>query len=82
MSALTSHLTIDVTNLRSADPGTGTGTDAGRTDRQDPGRKRAVLLNPQPLVAQILHRLRAPETLTILGQTSADSEPATSTDSD
>ena len=81
MSALTSHLTIDVTNLRCADPATAQALMLAALIVRAQGGN-AVLLNPQPLVAQILHRLRAPETLTILGQTSADSEPATSTDSD
>jgi anti-anti-sigma regulatory factor len=37
----------------------------------------AVLLNPQTPVAQVLDRLRAAETFTILGRISAENEPAT-----
>ena len=81
VSARTSHLTIDVTNLRSADQAPAEALVLAALIVRVQGRS-AVLLNPQPLVAQILHRLRAPETFTILGQISADSAPATSTDSD
>lgn len=42
VSVRTSHLTIDVANLRSRRPGHGTGTDPGRADRQGPGRKRGA----------------------------------------
>ena len=80
VSTRTSHLTIDVTNLRCADPATAQALMLAALIVRAQGGN-AVLLNPQPLVAQILHRLRAAETLTTLCRTSAENEPATSTDS-
>jgi anti-anti-sigma factor len=77
VSARTSHLTIDVTNLRSADPATAQALLlAALIVRVQGGNP--VLLNPQPLVAQALDHLRAAETFTILGRTSAENEPAAS----
>lgn len=80
VSARTSHLTIDVTNLRSADPATAQALMLAALIVRVQGGN-AVLLNPQSPVAQILDRLRAAETFTILGRPSAENEPAISTDS-
>lgn len=80
VSARTSHLTIDVTNLRSADPATAQALMLAALIVRVQGGN-TVLLNPQPPVARLLDRLRAAETFTILGRTSAEDEPVTSTDS-
>jgi anti-anti-sigma factor len=80
VSARTSHLTIDVTDLRSADLATAQALILAALIVRVQGGT-AVLLNPQPPVAQLLDRLRAAETFTILGQASAEGEPATSTGS-
>jgi anti-anti-sigma factor len=73
VSARTSHLIIDVTNLRSADPATAQALMlAALIVRVQGGNP--VLLNPQPLVAQVLDHLRAAETFTIVGRASAENQ--------
>ena len=80
VSARTSHLPIDVTDLRSADPATAQALMLAALIVRAQGGN-AVLLNPQAPVARVLDRLRAAEMFTILGRTSVANEPATSTDS-
>jgi anti-anti-sigma regulatory factor len=76
VSARTSHQTIDVTNRRPTDLATARAlTSAALIVRAKGGN--AVLLNPQAAVAQVLNRLRAAEKFTILGRTSAQTEPLT-----
>jgi anti-anti-sigma factor len=76
VSTRTSHLTIEVTNLRSADLATAQALMLAALIVRVHGGN-TVLLNPQTPVAQVLDRLRAAETFTILGRISAENEPAT-----
>ena len=59
-----SHLAIDVTNLRSLDPGNGADPDDGRPDRHGRGG-RTVLVSPQEPVLKMLSRTRTAEMFTI-----------------
>ena len=77
ISARTTHLTIDVTNLRSTDLATAQALILAAVIVRVQGGN-AVLLNPRAPVALMLDRLRAAETFTVLGRTSAE---ATSPDS-
>lgn len=76
VSARTSHLTIDVTNLRSADLATAQALMLAALIVRVQGGT-AVLLNPQVTVALTLDRLRAAETFTVLGRTSAETNQRT-----
>ena len=69
VSARTSHLTIDVTNLRSADLATAQALILAALIVRVQGGN-AVLVNPRATVALMLDRLRAAETFTVLGRTS------------
>src|SRR5690242_18486762 len=71
VSARTSHLTIDVTDLRSADLATAQALILAALIVRAQGGT-AVLLNPQAPVALTLGRLRAAETFTVLARTSAE----------
>ncbi len=66
VSARTSHLTIDVTNLRSADPATAQALALAALIVRVQGGN-AVLLNPRATVALTPDRLRAAETFTFPG---------------
>jgi anti-anti-sigma regulatory factor len=76
VSARTSHLTIDVTNLRSADLATAQALILAALIVRVQGGT-AMLLNPQATVAPVLDRLRAAETFTVLGRPSAETNQRT-----
>ena len=76
VSARTSHLTIDVTNLRSVDLATAQALILAALIIRVQGGN-AVLLNPRATVALMLDRLRAAETFTVLGRASAGTNQRT-----
>ena len=76
VSARTSHLTIDVTNLRSADLATAQALILAALIVRVQGGT-VMLLNPQATVAPVLNRLRAAETFTVLGRPFAETNQRT-----
>jgi anti-anti-sigma factor len=78
VSARTTHLTIDATNLRSIDPATAQTLVLAALILMVQGGS-TVLVNPQEPVLKMLNYTRTNEMFTIQGRTAAEIAPDTST---